>query len=450
MSHSQHNGTAMTISIRACGSAMFVLLALAPFVDTRAVAGSVLPIDWERDIAYMRQEMPKHHRNLFHNMTPGQFEQALLQVQQRLPELDDVHVAVEIMRIVALIRDAHSGVDSIPPSFTSRYAPLKFYAYTDGLAVQAAAPEHASLLGERLVAVDGIPIDKVMRRVAEVTDSSNAGTQNDFAPLRLSRPDLLAALGIVKDPERVAYTLEANGKTHVATIAALPRMPDGTVDKGGMWLYFGPAPGSNWLDAVADKNRPLWLSRQTDTYWFQLLPKSNALYVQCNFILNKEGGESFADFFARTIAIAEQHNVDRYVLDLRLNGGGDNSLLLPVVHRFIRSDRINRRGHFFVLMGRRTQSAAQNFVNQLELHTEVTFVGESTGESPNMYGDPEPITLPSSGIVIDLSTLWWQDMGPNDHRDATGPTIPALLSSDDYRLGRDPALKAALEVVATP
>jgi hypothetical protein len=111
----------------------------------------------------------------------------------------------------------------------------------------------------------------------------------------------------------------------------------------------------------------------------------------------------------------------------------------------VRSDQVNRKGHFFALMGRRTQSAAQNFVNLLELDTHVTFVGEPGGERPNMYGDPAPITLPSSKVAVALATLHWQDMGPQDRRDATTPAIMVALSSSDYAHGRDPVLERALQ-----
>ena len=130
------------------------------------------------------------------------------------------------------------------------------------------------------------------------------------------------------------------------------------------------------------------------------------------------------------------------VLDLRLNGGGDNTLILPIVHGIIKRDAINRKGHFFVIIGRQTQSAAQNLVNMLERHTEAIFVGEPTGERPNHWGEPEGFELPNSRLQVNVSTLWWQDLDPRDKRDATYPQVPALLSSSDYASNRDPAMAA--------
>jgi hypothetical protein len=214
----------------------------------------------------------------------------------------------------------------------------------------------------------------------------------------------------------------------------------------------GPAPGSHWVDARQGP-LPLWLSHQTDPYWCEHLKEESTLYIQDNFVLDRDdpaigangkGGESFKEFFDRVISYAESNNVPRVVIDLRLNGGGNNLLLLPVIHRLIRSDWVNRKGHLYVLIGRRTQSAAQNFTNLLEIHTAAVFVGEPTGESPNHYGDPESVRLPSSGIEIALSSLWWQDMGPRDTRVATEPAVKIELSASDYESGKDPVLEYVL------
>ncbi|HEY8793391.1 MAG TPA: hypothetical protein VIM15_00490 [Gemmatimonadaceae bacterium] len=132
------------------------------------------------------------------------------------------------------------------------------------------------------------------------------------------------------------------------------------------------------------------------------------------------------------------------MLDLRQNGGGNNELLQPIIATFVRSPIAQTRGRFFVITGRLTQSAAQNFVNRLEMNTRAIFVGEPTGESPNMYGDPVRFVLPRTRMEVALSSLWWQDTGPNDDRDWTGPYLAARLTAADYRMGRDPALATIL------
>lgn len=158
------------------------------------------------------------------------------------------------------------------------------------------------------------------------------------------------------------------------------------------------------------------------------------------FVLNSDK-ESFASFFARVFAFADSRPVDKFVLDLRFNGGGDNSLLPVVVQGLAKRDRLNAPGKLFVVIGRNTQSAAENLVNRLQRDTYATFVGEPTGERPNEFGDPWPFVLPNSHIEVHIASIQWVDIDPRDDRQWTGPDLAAELTSSDYAANTDPAMK---------
>ena len=93
-----------------------------------------------------------------------------------------------------------------------------------------------------------------------------------------------------------------------------------------------------------------------------------------------------------------------------------------------------------------TLSAAVNFVTELEQSLHPIFVGEPTGEPPNLYGDTRPIILPNSKIQVDVSSRYWQKSTADDTRLAIAPSISTPLSSTDYFNGRDPALEASLKM----
>jgi tetratricopeptide (TPR) repeat protein len=99
-----------------------------------------------------------------------------------------------------------------------------------------------------------------------------------------------------------------------------------------------------------------------------------------------------------------------------------------------------------VITGRRTFSAAQSLVNELEKYTEAIFVGEPTAENVSFFGDTKVETLPNSRLAIRLSYIWWQNANvvPSDKRQWTAPDISVELSSDDYFNGSDPVLDAIL------
>ena len=131
----------------------------------------------------------------------------------------------------------------------------------------------------------------------------------------------------------------------------------------------------------------------------------------------------------------------RIVLDVRLNGGGNNGLNRPIWHALIKSERFNQKGKLWVITGPKTFSAAMDFVDDMELNTNAVFIGLPTGETPNQWGDPSDIKLPNSGIVVQASTVWWQLADPHDNRPYRKPDIAVGLSFEDYKNGIDPVLK---------
>ena len=196
-----------------------------------------------------------------------------------------------------------------------------------------------------------------------------------------------------------------------------------------------------WTDVrdLAGNADPLWLQRTGDAFWFE--HAGDVLYVQINQIANAEH-ETLAHFAERLRDEISRTAPEKVALDLRLNRGGNGDLNPALVRALIQSQRIDRKGRLFAIIGPATFSAAQMLLNALERYTNVTFVGEPSGSRGNAYGDSSKITLPHSGITVRASLYYWQEWHPLDQRDATMPSVPAPLTIDAYRANRDPALEA--------
>jgi hypothetical protein len=135
--------------------------------------------------------------------------------------------------------------------------------------------------------------------------------------------------------------------------------------------------------------------------------------------------------------------VERVVVDLRRNGGGDNYLSEPLRHELARS-RFNRPGGLYVLIGPKTFSAGQNLANRLERETLAIFVGEPTGSAPNLVGDPELLVGDVTGVTVMVAKTRWFDGGPDDRRRWIFPDIFTPSVAADWIEGKDRALSAAL------
>jgi hypothetical protein len=140
----------------------------------------------------------------------------------------------------------------------------------------------------------------------------------------------------------------------------------------------------------------------------------------------------------------EKNDVERLVLDVRLNGGGNNYKNKPVVTGIIESKKINQPGKLFVIIGRRTFSACQNLVNELHNYTNAVFVGEPTAENINFYGDTGELNYQKLNYQVFLSFAWWQDKPQWENDDWLAPQVAVDMSFADYKSNKDPMLEACL------
>ncbi|MFT5052049.1 MAG: hypothetical protein ACI8QZ_003480 [Chlamydiales bacterium] len=133
------------------------------------------------------------------------------------------------------------------------------------------------------------------------------------------------------------------------------------------------------------------------------------------------------------------------IVDVRHNNGGNNNLVRPLVRAMIEFEMRAPEHRIFVLMGRNTFSAAQNFINRVERWTNATFVGEPSSSSPNFVGEENEIMLPFSRVQGSISNRYWQDSDPWDHRPWIAPDLAVALTAEQYFQGVDPVLELVLD-----
>lgn len=391
---------------------------------------------WHADLAFLRTEMPARHANLFHAMSREEFDSVLTSIDSRLPTLARSQVIVELEKLAAMIGDGHSNVGPWRDSVIGfRTLPIALYWFDDGIIVRAADEAHANLIGARIIGINGVSIDSVVARIRPLISRDNEMGVRAYTPFLMVMPEVLQAIGVVPDMERVPLTMELAGQRRAVTLSPAGLFPMLTGDADRSWVR---RPG--WVDAR--QKDPLWLSDPTNLYWYRYLADARTLYLQINTIQQKPG-DSLRRFMARAIAAADSARADKFVLDLRLNGGGNGdfnrSIFLPLI-----KSKYDVPGHLYVLTGRRTWSAAQMLVTEMQKYTNAIFAGEPTASKGNAYGDSYRIVMPNSRVTLRVSTLWWQYLDPRDSRTMIEPAIKAPLTFADYATGRDPVLTAVI------
>ena len=410
--------------------------ASAPRSDSSAIR------QWRADLAYLARELPRRHKNLFHSMRREQFDSAVAVLERKLPVLARHQVVVELARIVALVGDGHTGITPArDPKIGFHTYPVKLYFFKDGLFIRSAAKAHADLVGAKVVRIGRLTADEAYLAVRGLIGRDNEMNARFFAPFLLAMPEVLHAIGAIDEPDAAPLLLEQAGVRVVAVLRPSGLVGMMPADTDVSWML-----EDGWVDMRGPDGprTPLWLRPYSgEPLRLEYVADSRTAYVQYNQVANAPG-ETVADFAARLRAFLDSAAVDRLVLDLRLNRGGDGSLNQPLVSSLIRSPKLEGPGRLFVVIGRGTFSAAQLLVQDLEEYSDAVFVGEPTAGKPNSYGDSDRITLPNNGISVRASIVYWQRSHPLDSRQWKGPDVTAELTSRDYRNNVDPAMREIL------
>src|SRR2546430_12521 len=122
-------------------------------------------------------------------------------------------------------------------------------------------------------------------------------------------------------------------------------------------------------------------------FWWTYDAPSRTLYACMRGVLPVPRSATNRSQWDRLFALADSVSPARLVLDIRENTGGNGGLNRYPVQQLLRRPTLDRPDRLFVIIGRRTFSAGQQFTNLLEAWTQATFVGEPSGQRPSQYGD---------------------------------------------------------------
>ncbi|HWG32843.1 MAG TPA: S41 family peptidase, partial [Gemmatimonadaceae bacterium] len=386
---------------------------------------------WRADLKFMMENLPKVHKDLYHSTSKATFDSAATALYTQIPQLSRDEIIMGMMRIVALAGDGHTNIYPTRDRAIGFHSlPIAMYFFKDGLYIRAAEIGEARIVGARVLKIGSATAQQAYDRVRPYIGRDNEMDALFFAPQLLAMPEVLHALGLSASADSAQFEVEVGGARRSVWLRAGAQVTPRPGDTDDTWRA-----GSGWIDArdAATTPTPLWLKQSPDTvlWWFAQIPGQRAGYVQINRVRDGDNAtlEQFSD---RLMAFIDTAQIDRLVIDLRLNRGGNGELRLPLVRALLRTPKINTRGKLFVLIGRSTFSAAQFLLDDLQEYSMALFVGEPSGSKGNTYGDSRQIKLPNSGITVRASVYYWQDWSPFVTRQWTAPDVAAEMSFADY------------------
>ena len=369
-----------------------------------------------REVDALYAFIRKTHPAPFHHNAQQRIEAELAQLQANAARMSWPEYVVGVARVLKLVGDAETTLvlPGSGPGFDARL-PIEVDAFGDGWFVTHAAD--SEVIGARVRAIEGKPIDEVFAALAPCWPHENAMWVKRAAPELLRIPAFLAGCGISRGRDV---------NSAIALEVALPAGRERTIE-------VKPVVGATRRTA-----RSIVPEAPAPSCGVMRLPRGGAIYVntaECD-------GARAAALAAELAPILAGFGTSRLVIDVRRSASA-NATWEPLL-RAISASPLNRPGALFALTGRDTVAASMRLATQLERNTQVLFVGEPTGSAPNHFGAAKSIALPASKLGVLVATARFEDSDSADTRFTLEPDLPAWQKLEDWRTGRDAALEAAL------
>jgi uncharacterized protein (TIGR03437 family) len=394
---------------------IFLAAALLIFAPARGLA--ITAAQWQSDLQFLVSHLRSTHPNLYFHVSAQDLNAAVNDLNQRIPQLSDAQITVEMMKLVAMVGDAHTSVYSPFPIL-----PIRFRWFSDGLFVNAAAPEYSRALGAKVIEIGNLPVKQAYDAVSTVISHENDQWVKEVSETYLGTPELLASLGVTSGPAPVRYLFQ---------------------DMSGAQFEIQVSPSSSDLIWPPDSTNgivPLWRWNYNLNYWFQYLPTTQTIYLAYNRC-QQMPDLSFTDFLNQVLAFSQQQPVNHMVVDLRNNTGGDSQVFQPFLD--LLSANPDLRSKVTAIIGQATISSGLMAAAPLSYQFGIPLIGEPSGGDPTSYGNNVQFTLQYSGLVVSCSTRYYV-IYPGYAGNSLRPDVPVSMSSADYFARHDPSLLAAL------
>jgi hypothetical protein len=385
--------------------------------------------EWRADLEALLPGLAELHPDLADGV-PAALRAELDQLTDAVPTSNDDELMVGVMRLMTHVastgRDGHTGLFVWGGGSRETHSlPLRLWFFADGLYVEDALEPYGDLIGARIVGVNGHPLQEVLRRLDPSIPHDNDSTVQLLRPRFLLTTEVLHGLGLIDSPDIVQLdVVDGDGRPRPHLVEAVP-MVDYNAWAGEYGLHLVERPGL------------LATTRTDEVVWHELLRDRRALYIAYN-----QAQLLDPDEMDRITRLARSDEVDKVIVDLRRNFGGEVGVGGPMFR--LMADPKVRDKRLYLLTGRNTFSAGALFAAELVEKSDVTVVGEPMGGAPSAYGNVEQHYMEHTGLVLTVATTRELAVSRHDRRTTIQPDLPAAMTFADWFAGRDTVLDAAI------
>jgi hypothetical protein len=311
--------------------------------------------------------------------------------------------------------------------------PLQLYWFEEGVYVLGSLHRHRAILGNRLRAVNGVPLEVIADSMATLFPSDQPDMLMDEFPGMVTWMQLLDHFGIAAS-DHLTITFESEDGKEEFVNMSLPEDED-------------------MIEKIEPETRPLAWKDRKSFFREHYLAADRLYYIQYNKCWSREVEEvhgsgasalfmpSYKEFEKKVLQTLRRNQVDKIVLDLRFNDGGEPGQGSQLIQKMSKV-KLKGAGRFYVILGRNTRGAAlQNAVEYI-FTTDAMAVGEPSGGKPNHFNGIKRFVLPETNLIVNYATRYIS-LAEGDPPSLV-PELVTPLTFEQYMEGIDPALEAIL------
>ncbi len=367
--------------------------------------------DYARGIA-------QNHIQPFTQIKRRDFFDEIQKIKDSADKYDVDGLLTQLLKVNAMIQDEHTYI-----MYTSiDVFPLACYWFEEGIYITRTEHENLDMLHSRVIAVNDLPIDEVVRRISELSPDKNIAAFKTAVQKYLFDPFVIHGLQVSPSRTNVVYTVVTlkNDTVKFTPVAK---------DRRSVNLSLG-----------FDPKVFLRYSRKGN-YWYKYIDSGNYIYFKYTSCYDQDKTHLLIDMENDLMKEIEERGPAKIVIDMRENGGGRVNLLMPFIDKLSRT-LLNKKGRIYVLIGRRTFSAAILNSVTLKTRTYAQLIGEETSGSVVHFGSVRQFTLPETRLMVRYSTQYVVTEEKYDGSLRPDVVIPEKFS--DYSKGIDAALNYAV------
>jgi len=369
--------------------------------------------DWDEDVYYFSENLKEDHVDLFFNISESEFDQDITSLRKNTSTFTEQKIIFELNRIIGKISDSHTRIE-FNPHFT--LLPFGVIQLDDGLILTEVDIEHEQFLGRRIIAVNDMPISEVFDKFRSIIPYENESNFKNQVVNYMLYAEFYFQFGISDKVEEIMLSLDDGNQLKLSA-------------------------ANNQMTTLQTASTPLFLEDVATLYWFEELAEDNMLYIQYNSC-RERNDLSFQSFTNQIVnRINNNSDIDKVVIDLRHNGGGNSAVMHPLIDALedlVDKNRLSKN-QIYLIIGRKTFSSA--ILNTIELkdRIDLKIYGEPSGGKPNHHGEVKSFRLPNSLLLVSYSTKYFKLTDGDE--DSIYPDVTVAYNTDHFLNGIDPVLE---------